>query len=269
MTRYVRFMWQRGSYWGTHEGESVRRWSGPWYQGGVATQRTHSVDEVMFLPPVQPGKILAIGLNYAAHVAESASADAVPDEPVIFMKPPSALLSPGGAIVIPPQVDRVDYEGELGVVIGKFASQLPAEAAGEVIAGWTIGNDVTARNLQKKDKQWTRAKGFDTFCPIGPWVQDAFDRTASGLTTHLNGEVRQQSAFDRMVFSVEELIAFISRVMTLHPGDLILTGTPSGVGPISPGDTVSITVDGLGTLTNTVVTAISPPDRRTFARRLF
>ena len=196
-----------------------------------------------------------MGLNYAAHVAESASADAIPAEPVLFMKPPTALLAPGGAIVIPAGVDRVDYEGELGAVIGCRLRHVDPDGAAAGIAGWTIVNDVTARNLQKKDKQWTRAKGFDTFCPVGPWVQDEFDITMSRLTTHQNQTLRQETTFDRLIVSVPELIAFMSRVMTLLPGDLIVTGTPAGVGPVAPGDRIDITIDGLGTLTNTVSAA--------------
>lgn len=252
MNRYVRFAWQGGEYWGLHEGDAVRRLSGAPYGGGTPTDRTHPLSAVRWLPPVRPGKIIAVGLNYAAHVAESQSADAIPDEPVLFSKPPSSLLAPGEEIVLPPGVGRVDYEGELGVVIGTKGRFIAEEAALAHVAGWTIVNDVTARDLQKKDRQWTRAKGFDTFCPVGPWVQDLFDRDAARLTTRLNDDLRQETTFDHMLHSVEKLIAFISGVMTLQPGDLILTGTPQGVGPLATGDCVAITIDGLGTLTNGV-----------------
>ena len=252
LTRFVRFLWRHGQYWGTHEGESVRRWSGAPYDGGHATERTHPISEVTWLPPVVPSKIVAVGLNYAAHVAESASADSIPNEPVLFLKPPSSLLAPGAAILLPPNVDRVDYEGELAVVIGKRVSRVDDINVSDVIAGWTIANDVTARNLQKKDRQWTRAKGFDTFCPVGPWVQSEFDWAASQLTTEQNGTLRQSASFDQMIVSVERLIVFIAGVMTLQPGDLILTGTPAGVGPMAAGDTITISIDGLGSLSNTV-----------------
>jgi 2-keto-4-pentenoate hydratase/2-oxohepta-3-ene-1,7-dioic acid hydratase in catechol pathway len=255
MNRYVRFRWQGGEYWGTHEGDAVRRWGGPPYVGGTPTERLHPLGEVAWLPPVVPTKIIAVGLNYAPHVAESASADAIPEEPVIFMKPPTALLPTGGSIVLPDGVDRVDYEGELGVVIGTGGRMITREHALAHVLGWTIVNDVTARNLQKKDKQWTRAKGFDTFCPVGPWVQSELDLSRSRLVTRVNGEIRQQTTFDQMIFDVAYLIAFISRVMTLQPGDLISTGTPAGVGPLSPGDRVDIEIMGLGVLTNVAAKA--------------
>ncbi|MEW5701968.1 MAG: fumarylacetoacetate hydrolase family protein [Candidatus Zixiibacteriota bacterium] len=253
MTRYVRFTWRGGEYWGTHEAGGVRRWSDAPYMGGVPGERVHPLDQITWLAPVVPSKIIAVGLNYAPHVAESASADAIPEEPVIFLKPTTALLPPGGQIVLPAGVDRVDYEGELGVVIGKGGRMISREHALDHVLGFTIVNDVTARNLQKKDKQWTRAKGFDTFCPVGPWVQADSDWRGSGLTTRVNGDVRQQTTFDQMIFGVPELIAFISGVMTLLPGDLISTGTPAGVGPLSPGDNVEIEIAGLGVLSNTVI----------------
>ncbi|MBI3873291.1 MAG: fumarylacetoacetate hydrolase family protein [candidate division Zixibacteria bacterium] len=252
MTRFVRFAHQGGTYWGTHESDCVRRWGGPPYAGGVSTARTYALDSVTWLPPVVPGKIVAVGLNYAPHVAESASADRIPDEPVLFLKAPTALLAPGGTIILPEDVGRVDYEGELGVVIGQGGRLIRPEGAAPHILGWTIVNDVTARDLQKKDKQWTRAKGFDTFCPVGPWVQTEWDLARSRLSTRVNGQVRQETTFDQMIFPVPQLIAFISRVMTLHPGDLILTGTPAGVGPLTSGDRVDIEVSGLGVLSNSV-----------------
>jgi 2-keto-4-pentenoate hydratase/2-oxohepta-3-ene-1,7-dioic acid hydratase in catechol pathway len=253
---FIRFAWQAGIYWGTHEGEQVRRWNGPPYSGGRPTDRLHPVAEVRLLPPVAPSKIIAVGLNYAPHVKESASATEIPKEPVIFMKPPTALLAPGAAIILPRGVDRVDYEGELGVVVGTGGRSIPEERALEHVWGWTIVNDVTARNLQKIDKQWTRAKGFDTFCPVGPWVTNGIDTSAATLTTRLNGEVRQQSAIDQMIFPVARLIAFISRVMTLCEGDLISTGTPSGVGPLAEGDKIEIEIEGIGTLTNLVAVEV-------------
>jgi len=250
---FIRFTWQSGTYWGTHEGENVRRWSDAPYAGGRPTARLHLTADVRLLPPVVPSKIIAVGLNYAPHVKESASATEIPEEPVTFLMPPTALLAPGDSIVLPKGVDRVDYEGELGVVIGIGGHAIPESEALEHVWGWTIVNDVTARNLQKKDKQWTRAKGFDTFCPVGPWVKTGVNVLTANLTTRLNGEVRQQSTIDQMIFPVPRLIAFISRVMTLNPGDLISTGTPAGIGPLAVGDIVEIEIEGIGTLRNGVV----------------
>jgi len=250
VNRFVRYRWQGGEYWGAHEGQEVRRWNGAPYDGGVSTERVHSIRDIEWLSPVAPSKILAVGLNYAPHVAESASADTIPEEPVIFLMPPTALLPPGGTIVLPKGIDRVDYEGELGIVIGRGGRNIRREDASSHIFGWTIVNDVTARNLQKKDKQWTRAKGFDTFCPVGPWVQTELDLSASSLVTRLNGDLRQQTTFDQMIFDVSFLIVFMSRVMTLHPGDLISTGTPAGIGPLTAGDRVTIAIEGLGALEN-------------------
>jgi 2-keto-4-pentenoate hydratase/2-oxohepta-3-ene-1,7-dioic acid hydratase in catechol pathway len=250
---FVRFAWQSGTYWGTYEGANIRRWSDAPYRGGRPTERVHASSETRLLPPVNPSKIIAVGLNYAPHVKESASAKEIPKEPVTFMMPPTALLAPGDSIVLPQGVDRVDYEGELGVVIGKGGRSIPENEALNHIWGWTIVNDVTARNLQKVDKQWTRAKGFDTFCPVGPWVTTGVDVSTAQLTTRLNGEVRQESTIDQMIFPIPRLIAFISRVMTLNPGDLISTGTPAGIGPLTAGDRVEIEITGIGTLMNGVV----------------
>lgn len=250
---FIRFAWQSGAYWGTHEGENVRRWSDAPYAGGRPTERLYPTAAVRMLVPVMPSKIIAVGLNYAPHVQESASATEIPEEPVTFLMPPTALLAPGDSIVLPKGVDRVDYEGELGVVIGKGGRLIPESEALNHVWGWTIVNDVTARNLQKKDKQWTRAKGFDTFCPVGPWVKTGIDVSKANISTRLNGEVRQQGAIDQMIFPIPRLIAFISRVMTLNPGDLISTGTPAGIGPLAEGDVVEIEVEGIGTLKNGVV----------------
>jgi 2-keto-4-pentenoate hydratase/2-oxohepta-3-ene-1,7-dioic acid hydratase in catechol pathway len=250
--RFVRFAWKGGRYWGEHEGNHVRRWSGAPYEDGQPTERSCPVSDVEWLPPVVPSKIIAVGLNYAPHVAESASADAIPDEPVIFLKPPTALIATEGAIILPPNVDRVDYEGELGIVIGVGGRSISVAAALNHVWGWTIVNDVTARNLQKKDKQWTRAKGFDTFCPVGPWVQTDTDISHAKLTTRQNGLIRQQGSIDQMIFPIPRLISFISGVMTLHAGDLISTGTPAGVGPLADGDSVEIEIEGIGILVNHV-----------------
>ncbi len=204
------------------------------------------------LPPVTPSKIVCVGRNYRAHVRELGNE--MPTEPLIFLKPPSSLLAPGGVIRMPAISQRVDFEGELAVVIGRRARNLKPDADWrDVVRGFTLANDVTARDLQNRDGQWTRAKGFDTFCPIGPIVSDELDLDA-GLTieTHLNGERRQHASTLDFIFSLRELLAFITSVFTLEPGDLLLTGTPSGIAPLKAGDRVEVSIPGLGTLVNTV-----------------
>ena len=204
------------------------------------------------LPPVTPSKIVCVGRNYRAHVRETGSE--IPVEPLIFLKPPSSLLAPGGVIRMPAVSKRVDFEGELAVVIGRRARNLkPGANWRDVVRGFTLANDVTARDLQSKDDQWTRAKGFDTFCPIGPIVSDELDLDA-GLTieTHLNGERRQHASTLDFIFSLRELLAYITSVFTLEPGDLLLTGTPSGIAPLFAGDRVEVSISGLGVLVNTV-----------------
>ncbi len=210
-----------------------------------------ALDKVKFLAPVVPGKIICVGRNYAAHAAEH-DAD-VPEYPLIFLKPPSSLIGPGDAIVLPPQSQRVEHEGELALVVGKPGRWLQPDEAIEIVFGYTIANDVTARDLQRKDGQWTRGKGFDTFCPIGPWIDTSFDPADSMLSCHVNEELRQMAPTRDMVFSITDLLVFISSVMTLEPGDLILTGTPAGVGLLSAGDTVSVKIERLGELSNPVV----------------
>ncbi len=203
------------------------------------------------LPPVTPGKIVCVGRNYREHAAELGHD--VPSEPLLFLKPPSSLLEPGGTIRMPPISRRVDFEGELGVVIGRRCRHLGAEVdVRSCVRGYTIVNDVTARDLQRSDGQWTRAKGFDTFCPAGPLVSDEIDPTHAPvtLTTFVNGEQRQAGSTAEMIFGVPDLLRFISAVMTLEPGDLITTGTPAGVGALAPGDRIQISIGGLGTLVN-------------------
>jgi 2-keto-4-pentenoate hydratase/2-oxohepta-3-ene-1,7-dioic acid hydratase in catechol pathway len=210
------------------------------------------LEEVDLLAPCQPGKIVAVGLNYRAHAAE-AGLD-VPAEPVIFMKPRTAVIGPGAAIVLPLRLsERVDHEAELAVVIGRRARNVPREAAFDFVLGYTCGNDVTARDLQQRDGQWTRSKSFDTFCPLGPWIVPDLDVSNLAVRCRLNGELRQDGHTSDLLFSVDELIAFVSTVMTLEPGDVILTGTPAGVGPLHPGDRVEIEIEGIGSLVNKVM----------------
>ena len=204
------------------------------------------------LPPVTPSKIVCVGRNYREHVRELGNE--IPAEPMLFFKPVSSLLEPGGAVILPKLSSRVDFEGELALVIGRRVRHLEKEHDWrDVVRGFTLANDISARDLQKKDGQWARAKGFDTFCPVGPIVSDELDPDA-GLTieTHVNGERRQHASTLELIFSVPELLSAITGAFTLEPGDLVLTGTPSGVGPLKPGDQVEVSVPGLGVLRNTV-----------------
>jgi len=210
------------------------------------------LSEADLLPPVNPTKIICVGRNYREHVSELGNE--LPAEPLIFFKPLSSLLRPGGTVLLPPASQRVDFEGELALVIGRRARHLkPEDDWREVVRGFTLANDITARDLQKKDTQWTRAKGFDTFCPVGPMVSDEMDVDA-GVTieTRVNGELRQHGCTRDFIFPVPALLSYITAAFTLEPGDLILTGTPSGVGPLAAGDCVEVSIPGLGVLSNTV-----------------
>ncbi|GAB4452729.1 MAG: fumarylacetoacetate hydrolase family protein [Anaerolineales bacterium] len=206
--------------------------------------------EVNLLAPCEPTKIVCVGRNYVEHARELGNE--VPKVPLIFLKPPSSIINPNDIILLPPQSAQVEHEGELVAVIGKRGRYITAENARKHILGYTIGNDVTARDLQKTDNQWTRAKGFDTFCPFGPWIDTDFDPADAVLTVRVNGQMRQMASTRDMVFNVGVLIAYISSVMTLEPGDLIFTGTPSGVGLLKDGDEVSVEIEGLGELRNRV-----------------
>ena len=214
------------------------------------------LEEVRLLNPVTPSKIICVGRNYAAHAKEHDAE--VPDVPLLFLKPPSSVIGPGDKIVTPPQSQQVEHEVELVAVIGKRGRWIPPEAATSYLLGYTIGNDVTARDLQFRDGQWTRAKGFDTFCPLGPSIETEFDPSDVMLSSYVNGEMRQMASTRDMVFSVRQLIAYASSIMTLEPGDILFTGTPAGVGPLRPGDVVEAKIEGLGTLSNPVVAEETP-----------
>jgi 2-keto-4-pentenoate hydratase/2-oxohepta-3-ene-1,7-dioic acid hydratase in catechol pathway len=200
--------------------------------------------------PVKPSKIICVGRNYIAHAQELGNT--VPPEPMIFLKPPSALLAPGEAIVLPSQSQQVEYEGEIGVVVLERLRNVSVAQADKARLGFTCVNDVTARDLQKTDGQWGRAKGFDTFCPVGPTVVEGLDWRTLTVTARLNGTVRQQGATSEMAYSIPVILAFISSVMTLEPGDLIATGTPAGVGRLASGDVIEVEVSGVGILRNSV-----------------
>lgn len=208
------------------------------------------LERVRLLVPLLPGKIIAVGRNYVEHARER-GVD-VPELPLTFLKPPSSVIGPEDPIILPPQSAKVDHEAELAVVIGKKGRWIDPEHAFAHIFGYTVANDVTARDLQQKDGQWTRGKGFDTFCPLGPWIETDLDPSDVRISCRVNGELRQMGSTREMVFPIPQLIAFISSVMTLFPGDIILTGTPSGIGPLLPGQRVEVEVEGIGILANPV-----------------
>jgi 2-keto-4-pentenoate hydratase/2-oxohepta-3-ene-1,7-dioic acid hydratase in catechol pathway len=222
-------------------------------KGGVQfTGATFPLDDVRLLAPVLPSKVVAVGGNYADHAREMGGEPSA--EPVLFLKPSTAVVGHGDQIAYPVKLtQRVDYQGELAVIIGRLCREVPAAQAAEVIFGYTCANDVTARDLQARDGQWTRAKGFDTFCPLGPWIETGADPADLQLTTEVNGEVRQQARTSQLLYDVPALVEYVSTVMTLLPGDVLLTGTPAGVGPLEDGDEVSVTIENVGSLHNTVV----------------
>jgi 2-keto-4-pentenoate hydratase/2-oxohepta-3-ene-1,7-dioic acid hydratase in catechol pathway len=239
------------SLYGLLEGDRVRDISGPPSSTWSQASRTWPVAEVRLLAPVEPGKIVCVGRNYTAHAAELGNE--MPKEPLIFLKPPSAIIGPGEPIVLTPQSQRVEHEGELALIVGRRCSQLKdSEDALSYLLGYSCLNDVTARDLQKSDVQFTRAKGFDTFCPVGPHIETELDPADVLVETHVNGARRQSGRTSLMAYSVAYLVRWISRVMTLFPGDLIATGTPAGVGPLVVGDVVEISVSGVGVLRNPV-----------------
>lgn len=239
----IHFGWVYGEFIGPIEGN-------PFFEFRRLEARL-PLSSVKLLPPVQPTKIICVGRNYIEHAHEHGAE--VPEVPLLFLKPPSSVIGPDEPIVLPPQSQQVEHEAELAVVVGRRGRWIRAEEAEQYVLGYTIGNDVTARDLQRRDGQWTRAKGFDTFCPLGPWIETDLDIGDLPIICRVNGEVRQLGSTREMVFSVAQLIAFISSIMTLEPGDVILTGTPAGVSPIHPGDVISITIDGIGVLTNPVI----------------
>lgn len=214
------------------------------------TGRSWPLADVRLLAPILASKVIAIGKNYAAHVAEMGGE--APKDPVIFIKPNTSIVGPGASIVLPPSSNEVHFEGELAIVIGRPCKDVPAAKAYEVVLGYTVANDVSARDHQKHDGQWTRAKGHDTFCPLGPWIETSLDPTDLEIKTEVDGVVKQRSRTSLLLHDIPKIIEWVSAVMTLLPGDVILTGTPEGVGPIADGDSVSITVEGIGTLTNPV-----------------
>jgi 2-keto-4-pentenoate hydratase/2-oxohepta-3-ene-1,7-dioic acid hydratase in catechol pathway len=236
------------------EGPAKVLTAAPW-AGGTPTGSEVPPDAIgpaaRLLCPVVPSKIIGIGRNYKKHAEELENE--VPEQPLMFFKPPSSLLAPGGTVVLPPESERVDYEGELVVVVGERCRRVSPAQARRAIFGYSVACDVTARDLQTKDKQWTRAKGFDTFCPVGPYITPLADANALRVQLHVNGKLRQDGKTSDMIFDVATLIAYASDAMTLEPGDIILTGTPEGVGPLSSGDAVTVEIERLGALRFDVV----------------
>lgn len=237
--------------YGLLAGQQVQEISGPPWTHWSQLSRTWRKDDVRLLAPVEPSKIVCVGRNYAAHAAELGNE--VPKEPLIFLKPPSAIIGPGDPILLPPQSQKVEHEGELGLVVGKKCSHLKeTDDPLSYLLGYTCVNDVTARDLQKADVQFTRAKGFDTFCPVGPHIETQLDPADVLVETHVNGAQRQSGRTSLMIYPVAFLVRWISNVMTLYPGDLIATGTPAGVGPLVAGDEVDVRISGVGVLRNPV-----------------
>jgi len=223
----------------------------PLFGGIVPTESKVSLDDVRLLAPVIPrSKVVCVGKNYADHAAEMGSD--VPKQPVIFLKPNTSVIGPNDTIQWPRMSERVDFEGELAIVISRICKDVPAAKVSDVIFGYTVANDVTARDLQKIDGQWNRAKGFDTFCPLGPWIETEFEVGDQKIITTLNGEVKQSEPLTSMIFKIPQIIEFITSVMTLLPGDVILTGTPAGIGPMPAGAEVVVTIEGIGSLSNKV-----------------
>lgn len=250
--RLVRFLWGEEIFYGVLAGEMIRPLAKPPFEGLSQMEEEIPLAQAVLLAPCTPSKIVALGLNYRDHAAELGSP--LPDEPLLFLKPGTAVIGPEADIVYPQMSRRVDFEAELAVVIGRTARRVKAAAAWNYILGYTAFNDVTARDLQKKDVQFTRSKSFDTFAPLGPWIETEIPNPDNlTVEAYLNGERRQHSNTGNLVFGVAHLVSFISRIMTLLPGDAIATGTPSGIGPMRPGDIVEIRVEGIGTLRNRVV----------------
>jgi 2-keto-4-pentenoate hydratase/2-oxohepta-3-ene-1,7-dioic acid hydratase in catechol pathway len=260
--RIARFVHPTGITWGTVEGSpeagldalTVAAIDGHPFGPITFTGERWALPDVRLLSPVLPSKVVAIGKNYAEHAAEMITGDdpTPPEKPLIFLKPSTSVIGPGDVIRLPIESETVHFEGELAVVISQPAKDVPRERAYDVVLGYMCANDVSARDLQKADGQWTRAKGFDSFCPLGPWIETVLDPRDLRLTTTVNGDVKQDGRTSQLVHDIPTLIAYASRIMTLLPGDVIITGTPAGVGPIVDGDTVTVEIEGIGALTNTV-----------------
>jgi 2-keto-4-pentenoate hydratase/2-oxohepta-3-ene-1,7-dioic acid hydratase in catechol pathway len=239
--------------WYALEGDRARRFASSPFDGGTVESDLVAWTADELRAPVRPSKIVCIGRNYAAHAKELGNE--VPAEPLMFFKPPSSIIGPGETVILRTESEKVEHEGELAVVIGKRCARVTREEALSYVLGYTCANDVTARDLQKKDGQWSRAKGFDTFCPVGPWIETDLDPADLSIQCSVDGQLRQDGRTSQMMFDVPTLIAYITRAFTLEPGDLILTGTPEGVGPLAPGNKVTVTIEKIGELT----VSVAPP----------
>lgn len=257
--KIARFSHDDAIRYGILDGEELVVLAGdPMFAGYETTGERVLLADVALLAPVIPrSKVVCVGKNYHDHAAEMGGV--APEEPLLFLKPNTAVIGTGDTIVRPALSERTEHEGELAVVIGRIAKNVPAERALDYVFGYTVGNDVTARDLQRKDGQWSRAKGFDTFCPLGPVIETEFELDAATVTTRVNGEQRQHAPLTDMIHSVPEIIAYASAAFTLLPGDVILTGTPAGVGPFGAGDVVEVEVSGIGVLRNPVRDALPLP----------
>jgi|YNPNPStandDraft_1061719.scaffolds.fasta_scaffold07541_2 2-keto-4-pentenoate hydratase/2-oxohepta-3-ene-1,7-dioic acid hydratase in catechol pathway len=250
--RIVRFQAQGSAHYGILEDDSsIARLSGPPFHGTQRTQERFRSDDVRLLAPCEPSKIVGVGLNYRDHAEELGME--LPQEPQLFLKPETSIIGPYQQIRYPSMARRVDFEAELAIVIGAYAKKVPVEDAARVILGYTCFNDVTARDLQFKDVQYTRAKGFDTFAPIGPWIETDLDPLGLTIESYLNGERKQHSSTACLLFDPCALVSYISHIMTLRPGDVIASGTPAGVGPMKPGDRIEVRIERIGSLVNEVV----------------
>ena len=247
--KFVRFVYDNKVSEGILFGDKIKKIDSATGKLNISVE--YSVDQVDFLPPSNPSKIVCIGENYREHIDEMGST--VADEPVIFMKPSSSVIAHGESIVIPEESSRVDYEAELGVVIGSLCKNVSKEKAKDYILGYTCLNDVTARDIQQRESQWIRAKGYDTFCPVGPCVETDADPLNLNIKLYVNGELKQNSNTKNMMRDVYTLVSYISKIMTLYPGDIIATGTPKGVGRLMDGDVVTVEIEGVGKLTNYVI----------------
>ncbi len=248
--RLVRFQVEGRAAYGILRDETIEEISGDIFGDLKPLKKFHALTLVKLLAPCCPSKIIAVGLNYRDHAKELGFS--IPENPILFLKPPTAVIGPADSIRYPAMSRQVDYEAELGIVIKDRASNIPPAQTREHILGYTCANDVTARDLQKKDGQWTRAKSFDSFCPVGPWIETDLDPDDLRIEAFLNNEQKQSSRTSQFVFPAKDLVSFISQVMTLEPGDLIITGTPAGIGPMQPGDEIEVRIEGIGSLKNTV-----------------
>ena len=248
--RLVRFLMQGRAAYGILNDDEITELDGDGYTSLSAVRTVHRTADVRLLAPCLPTKVVAVGLNYRDHAQELGMP--VPEDPVLFLKPPTSIIGPGDAILRPDMSGQVDYEAELGIVIRDRTSRIGADEVLRHILGYTCANDVTARDLQKRDGQWTRAKSFDTFCPVGPWIETDLAPDDLLVESYLNGVRKQSSRTSQFLFRIDRLVSFISQVMTLAPGDLIITGTPAGIGPMQAGDEIEVRIEGIGSLRNRV-----------------